>query len=184
MITSLRLGLTGQSSCRMADVQRIGAIACLALALTTWLGCGRDSPPATVEGTLLVNGRPVDNCLVTFLPEPGQEGSGRHSTGLSDQRGYYRLRHDDQQEGVTVGRHRVILQDLSVSTGVRRRDHGTVDARLDETIPPPPARQSRVPATYLCCGPRSGASEVWRLSDNRFPSSVAAAPRRSRKPSR
>jgi len=95
-----------------------------------------------------MNGEPLDNCLVTFLPEPGQEPAGLRATGLTDQRGHYRLRLDDQREGASVGWHRVIVQDLTVSTGVRRRDHGTVDEEMDETRPPPPARRSRVPAKY------------------------------------
>jgi len=118
------------------------------LALTVLLGCGQNAPLATVGGTLRVNGRPLDNCLITFLPEPGQEVTGPHSTGVTDDRGCYRLRLDDQREGASVGWHRVTVQDLSVSTGVRRRDHGTVDQEVDETTPPPPVRRSRVPARY------------------------------------
>lgn len=95
-----------------------------------------------------MNGKALDNCLITFLPEPGREVTGPRSTGLTDQRGHYRLRLDDQREGASVGRHRVTVQDLLVSTGVRRRDHGTVDQETDETAPPPPVRRSRVPAWY------------------------------------
>jgi hypothetical protein len=119
----------------------------LALALTACFGCGPDPPPATVEGTLRLDGKPLDNCLITFLPEPGQEAHRPHSTGLTDQHGSYRLRRD-QQTGAAIGWHRVTVQDLSVSTGVRRRDHGTVDLEMDETAPPPPVRRSRVPERY------------------------------------
>jgi hypothetical protein len=121
----------------------------LVLALTMLFGCGRDSPPATVEGTLRLGGKPLDNCLVTFLPEPGQESNGPHSTALTDQQGSYRLRCDNQQDGAAIGWHRVTVQDLSVSTGVRRRDHGTVDAEMTEDAPPPPVRRSRVPEGYM-----------------------------------
>jgi hypothetical protein len=44
----------------------------LAIALSPLFGCGRNPPPASAEGTLRLNGKPLDNCLVTFLPEPGQ----------------------------------------------------------------------------------------------------------------
>ena len=53
---------------------------CLVIAVAATLGCGRDSPPATVEGTLRLNGTPLDNCLVTFLPEPGQGAKGLRSS--------------------------------------------------------------------------------------------------------
>jgi len=117
-------------------------------ALTLLLGCSQNAPPATVEGALCINGEALDNCLITFLPEPGQEVTGPHSTGLTDDRGYYRLRLDDQREGASIGWHRVTVQDLLISTGVRRRDHGTVDQETDETMPPPLVRRSRVPVRY------------------------------------
>jgi hypothetical protein len=111
------------------------------------LGCGRGSPPATVEGTLRLNDKPLDNCVVTFLPESGQEAEWGLSTGLTDEQGFYRLR-GNQEEGCVIGWHRVTVQDLSVSTGVRRLDHGTVDAEIPEDEPPPPVRRSRVPEGY------------------------------------
>jgi len=99
------------------------------------IGCGRPPLPAAVEGTLRLNGRPLENCLVIFLPEPGQAAEGRRFVGLTDANGHYRLRCDDQQEGVGVGWHRIVLQDMSVSTGVVRQDHGTVAV---EAAPPRP----------------------------------------------
>lgn len=138
-----RLGVRGVFD--RAD--RAGRLLALTILLAV-LGCGQDPPPATVEGTLRLAGKPLDNCLVTFLPEPGQETARTHSTGLTDERGIFRLRWDDQREGVAVGRHRVTVQDLSASNGVVRRDHGTVDAETTEDSPPPPVRRSRVPNTY------------------------------------
>jgi len=119
------------------------------LAAVVIAGCGSEEPEATVEGTLRFNGKPLDNCLVTFLPESRQkEDHGRHSSGLTDAQGHYRLRSDDQREGSAIGPHRVTVQDLSVSTGVRRLDHGTVDADGGDRSPPRPAQRSRVPAKY------------------------------------
>ena len=148
MNTSPQPGLSGRSSYRMAHVQRFPGIACLAIALTTLFGCAQDPLPATVEGTLRLNGRPLDNCLVTFLLEPGQEAQAPSSTGLTDQHGSYRLRGDNRQEGAEIGWHRVTVQDLSVSTGVHRRDHGRADRVLVYKTPLPPVRRSRVPDRY------------------------------------
>ena len=143
-----RLALAGRPARRGDRVPLAWPTACVALALTACSGCGRGLPPATVEGTVHLKGKILDNCLVTFFPEPGQEANCPHSTGLTDQQGRYRLRHDDGQEGAAIGWHRVTVQDLSVSTGVLRRDHGTVDLERDETAPPPPARRSRVAPRY------------------------------------
>ena len=104
-----------------------------------------------------LEGEPLDNCLVTFLPDPERGSRGPHSKGITDDRGRYRLRREDQREGAAVGRHRVVVQDLSVCTGVRRRDHGTVD-REANSGPPPPVRASRVPETY-CSAARTPLSE-------------------------
>jgi hypothetical protein len=111
-------------------------------------GCGRNSPPATVEGTLQLDGKPLDNCVVTFLPEAGQANEVGHSAGVTDKQGFYRLNSGNQEQGAAIGWFRVTVQDLSVSTGVRRQDHGTLDAEGPEDMPPPPVRRSRVPERY------------------------------------
>ena len=64
MITSLQIG------------RRVRQVIALAGAVTTLAGCGRDVPPATVEGTLRFHGQTLNQCLVTFLPEAGSEAEG------------------------------------------------------------------------------------------------------------
>ncbi|MDZ7617663.1 MAG: type II secretion system protein [Patescibacteria group bacterium] len=44
--------------------------------------CGRDAPPAMVEGVPRMRGRPLDQCLITFLPEPGNETPGTQTIDL------------------------------------------------------------------------------------------------------
>ncbi|MCU0959859.1 MAG: hypothetical protein MUF48_07115 [Pirellulaceae bacterium] len=111
-------------------------------------GCGPDLPSATVDGMLRYRGQPLDNCLVTFLPEPGEAAAAPHSTGLTDSQGVFRLRFDNQQEGAAVGWHRVTVQDLSMTTGVLRRDHGAGEEGAEDPGPPTAARPSRVPDAY------------------------------------
>ena len=134
----------GRWPCRL----RIGA-AWLALAQVACLGCSDPAPPATVEGTLRLNGKPLDNCLVTFFPESSRDAKLAYSAGLTDQQGVFRLRTSAQQEGAALGTHRVTVLDMSVSTGVDRRDNGPVDAEPTKPQPPPPVRRSRVPEKYL-----------------------------------
>jgi hypothetical protein len=126
----------------------VPSVAWFVLALTVLAGCGRESPPAMVEGTLRLDGQPLERCLVTFLPEGDQDAQGQHSKGLTDEQGYYRLRYDDQREVAAVGPHRVTVQDLTISTGIRRRDHGTVDAEQADSGPSAPVRRSRVSERY------------------------------------
>lgn len=120
-------------------------IVCLILAA----GCGHSEPPARVEGTLRLEGKPLDHCLVTFLPEPGVDAESHASTGLTDAQGRYQLHQDNGRAGASAGWHRVIVQDLLVSSGMRRRDHGTIDLENGEVGPSPPVRRSRISLRYL-----------------------------------
>ena len=125
------------------------ALVGLLLLMPFGTGCADKPLPATVEGTLQMKGKPLDNCLVTFFPEsPTDEGAALHSTALTDAKGTFILHSADQREGASLGRHRVTVQDMSVSTGVRRRDHGTIDMEEDDQ-PPPPVRRSRISKRYL-----------------------------------
>lgn len=119
-----------------------------ALGVAACLGCAPQTPPATVEGTVRLGGKPLDNCLVTFFPESAQAAAWTCSSGLTDPQGRFRLRASSQQEGAGLGMHRVTIQDMSVSTGLVRRDNGTVDMEAGEAKVPAPVRRSRVPERY------------------------------------
>jgi major membrane immunogen (membrane-anchored lipoprotein) len=122
---------------------------CMGIALTVLVGCGQKPSPATVEGTVRRSGNPLDNCLVVFLPEARHGAKAWRFVGLTDAQGHYRLQGEDRREGANLGFYRVTVEDLSVSTGVRRRDHGTVDAQdAPDAEAPPAVRRSRVPDRY------------------------------------
>lgn len=108
-------------------------------------GCGEIAPDAEVEGVLRFRGTALDRCAITFLPEGGSRRE--HATGFTGAGGEYRLVHRNRRPGVWSGRYRVTIQDTSVSTGVRRLDHGTADVAA-ASLPAPPIRRSRVPAVY------------------------------------
>lgn len=142
--------VVGENQRRLDRVRRSAWTALFAVGWAMLFGCGRAPLPATVEGTLRLSGKPLDNCLIVFFPEPEKDVPGKlRSMGLTDRNGRFRLRCDDQRDGASIGWHRVTIQDMSASTGVRRRDHGTVDAETEETAPPPPPRRSRAPKKYL-----------------------------------
>lgn len=146
---------TAPPPCRVPDARRS---AWLLVILALCGGCGSEPPPAQVEGTLRVNGKPLDRCLITFLPEPDRGKAPPHATAVTDHQGRYRLRLPDQREGASLGWHRVTVQDLAVSTGVHRRDHGWIEAQQDRSKPP--VRQSRVPALYGSSGDTPLRKEV------------------------
>ena len=68
------------------------AVAAVAIVALLVGGCGKRAPQATVEGMLRMNGKPLDNCLITFLPVVDNGPPGPHSSAVSDHEGHYQLR--------------------------------------------------------------------------------------------
>jgi len=116
--------------CATAVLACLGAIAVA--------GCGKKPPLAQVEGTVRLDGRPLADALVCFLPDPDRGTSGPRSVAVTDDSGRYRLRCDDQRDGAVLGWHRVLLEDMLLYS-VSRQDRAG-GAR--------PALASRLPARY------------------------------------
>ena len=74
------------------------------LALTGALvGCGRAGPSlASVEGTVLVDGKPVKGLFIEFQPEGGSP-----SVGETDGSGHYELRFSRERWGAEIAEHTV-----------------------------------------------------------------------------
>jgi hypothetical protein len=75
-------------------------------------GCGVKRPYGGVEGTVTLDGQPLANVEVVFLPDPEKANTGKRSVALTDAQGRYRLSSDAGQEGAPVGFHRVCINDL------------------------------------------------------------------------
>src|SRR4051812_8561138 len=80
-------------------------------------GCGRPVPPfGEVEGTVLLDGKPLPKALVQFLPDPERQTKGPSSDALADADGRYNLRCENagqrlNRTGAVVGWHRVVIHD-------------------------------------------------------------------------
>jgi hypothetical protein len=72
-------------------IRRIPGAAALAVALAL-TGCSK-SPPALVpvEGVVTINGLPLPNATVKFVPMLQDFGGEYIATGITDDRGHYRL---------------------------------------------------------------------------------------------
>jgi hypothetical protein len=110
----------------------------LALSLLFALGCGSGPKLTEVEGTVTLNGKPLGNAEVQFLPDPGKGTAGPRSTGTTDEQGRFHLVCDNQRKGAVVGHHRVLVVDLKQWEGIRP---GREDANK-------PLKPSRVPSRY------------------------------------
>ena len=88
------------------------ALCCLAGAL---VGCGSPHEFGQVSGTVSLNGKPLDEVRVMYLPDPLAGNQGAHSESVSDGEGKYELVYsrDAQTKGALVGWHRVVIEDIA-----------------------------------------------------------------------
>jgi hypothetical protein len=88
-------------------------LAGFALLAALAVGCNRGPKFAEVEGTVRMNGKPLANVRVEFLPDPEKGTKGPPASGVTDANGRYELKLDDQRPGAVVGHNRVLLHDLA-----------------------------------------------------------------------
>jgi hypothetical protein len=78
-------------------------------------GCGRQF--GQVEGTVTLDGAPLPDVEVVFVPDPARGNTGNNASAVTDSQGHYRLRSPKEgKDGAAVGLHRVILTDLLMVT--------------------------------------------------------------------
>jgi hypothetical protein len=74
-------------------------------------GCSGKHKLVEVEGTVKVNGQPVEKIQVEFWPV----ASGPRSIGVTDAQGRFTLMSDDgKQKGASLGMHKVVLRDVGI----------------------------------------------------------------------
>ena len=81
------------------------------------LGCSGERVPklTEVEGTLTMDGQPLPEVKVTFLPDPEKENTGRQATAVTDASGRFVMMYEGPKgkvPGVSAGWNRVILKDM------------------------------------------------------------------------
>jgi hypothetical protein len=98
------------------------------------LGCGKNPHRlAPVSGRVTMEGKPLANALVAFLPDtkPGAMPSPT-SRGETDQNGRYTLTSSEDKPGAVVGTSKVRISTMK-STGGGEGEGGAILAR--ETVP-------------------------------------------------
>lgn len=90
--------------------------------LLTSSGCGKKSKVwqfnNQVEGVVKLEGAPLSNVFVRFVPEDPEE-QGPISSGRTDSKGHFRLATDDEREGAVIGKHRILVFAGRTETGAR-----------------------------------------------------------------
>lgn len=89
---------------------------CLLAGLSSMIGCGESGPNMSpVEGTVTMDGKPLDKVMVEFWPE----SPGPRSFAETDANGHFKLMSDDgKHEGAVVSTHKVVLKDSKVYEGM------------------------------------------------------------------
>lgn len=99
-------------------------ISLLTLAATS--GCQKDAGLASVEGRVLLDGKPLPEAQIEFQPEQGSP-----SYGETDAEGRYRLRFTRHREGAALGKHLV-----RVRTARYVPEEGGRQRLIPEFLPP------------------------------------------------
>ena len=121
-------------------------------------GCGSDRPEmAPVTGTVLLNGQPVIEAGVTFMPS-----AGRPATGQSDEAGRFELTTFNSGDGAVLGQHVVTI----TKTETREVTYPDGGREPVEKIVRPPGRL--VPPRYSDPGQSNLSATVTADGENDF----------------
>ena len=130
---------------------RLGLVNSLAVvaAVVCFGGCSGGNRPLVeyVEGTVLLDGKPVAGATVSFSPLPGE--SGLPAVGLTDARGIFRLsstRGGKPEAGAVAGGYVVTVSKFESDDIVVPLDPETGEPIPPKTPPAPPRRM--LPAIY------------------------------------
>jgi hypothetical protein len=78
-------------------------------AFATIAGCGKTwSQNNSVEGTVKLEGTPVPNVTVQFIPDDPKT-QGPMSTGTTDEKGHFQLNCSNGKPGAVIGKHNVVI---------------------------------------------------------------------------
>jgi hypothetical protein len=124
------------------------------LAALTAVGCEPGRPPVTeVEGVVLLNGQPLANAEVEFVPELSRFGAEMNSRGVTDEKGRFKLVCAYQaQSGAAVGKHKVLVGEAPAREDMRGMDGASqekytryVQSLRNRPIPPEYGSISKTP---------------------------------------
>jgi hypothetical protein len=110
---------------RLFFVMLIGLIVVAAVS-----GCGRRIPAIVpVQGTVLLNGKPLPKAQVQFIPQRSDLGAEFTSTAVTDENGGFTLTCGYRDlSGATVGQHTVVVSESPLPEELRNtRDYRDIE---------------------------------------------------------
>lgn len=137
---------------------------CFVLMLVACIGCGDSSGMVPVTGTVKLDGQPLVNATVQFIPE---EPGGQTASGTTDADGVFNLSTLKPDDGVKPGKYKVVIQPPARSgTPARSIDEAQKNLLLKKKAPEGiafPARYSRPDQTILVQDVPSSSPVVFDL---------------------
>lgn len=105
----------------MSVSNRLSLFLALLVAVLLATGCEKSPQFGRVQGTVTMNGQPLDQVRVVFLPDPESGNRGAISRSITDDQGKYDLVYsqDTEKRGAIVGWQRVVVEDIK---GENNRD--------------------------------------------------------------
>jgi hypothetical protein len=128
-------------------------------------GCQKEQPYGLVEGVVTLDGKPLTDVEVVFMPDPEKGTTGRRSASLVDKQGHYQIASDKGRPGAPVGIHRVCVNDLLAPKG----PGAGAAVALSEEDPQEGATATKAPA-----GTKAGAPGFSKPKP-RFPTAFGTA---------
>jgi hypothetical protein len=114
-------------------------------------GCGGGKSWAVndrVEGTVKLDGAPLANVLVQFVPDVDPKTQAPTASGYTDDKGQYTLTFDNQRPGAVVGKNYVVvLRGRTAGGGVDDRDPQARQAPAGAALPEAYSLAAKTPLT-------------------------------------
>lgn len=111
----------------------------LIVALLVCTGCGGEAIQVAknVSGVVTLNGKPLPNASVTFVPaaSKGNQNAGPTAQGITDASGKFKLDVGPETSGAVVGHCRVYITTLIGQPGADDRDAGGPMAVQKDKLP-------------------------------------------------
>lgn len=109
--------------------------------------CNSGSRLAEVSGVVMLDGKPMPDAIVQFVPEPDKDthspsSNGPPSRDITDEEGRFHLKSEDKnaKDGAVVGVHRVVVRD--------KRTIALPRSRWPDPMKRPETPPSRIPRRY------------------------------------
>jgi hypothetical protein len=123
-----------------------------AILFTAAAGCG-GREFGQVEGTVTLDGVPLPDVEVVFIPDPARGSTGNNASAVTNAQGRYSLRSPREgKDGVAVGFHRVMITDLLMVTDLTKAGDppgaGGGAALPAQPKGPPGSKKRRFPLSY------------------------------------